>query len=289
MKMNRRMYSAVSVILLAIMVSACEAPRLANSPKSAWFDFQHQRYWTTAAHQAFVGTVGLKGRFKRNYFQLKTQPVWDDVDIAQTAAMAIDAAASRNITLGVDSGSLLSQVGNVSASVSSESSSTNQGSFRIFQLLDLWEVRDQLNGPQNSALRNQLASDADYRIVTVTASVFGHQYNQTLNRSGGLSMTMNKLAKVAPTINVSGGGGRDEKLSYSDGTRVAYQMSRFCWIKDAVMPENVRIYEIVPDMPGNDRCECPAASYFDPLVVSSSSEGDILAMKAKETLAGLCY
>lgn len=248
------MRSALISAVVALTVTGCSG---VLSPNDPYFEFQSERYRTKAAHEAFIGSIGLLRRSGRNHFEIKAQPKWANIEVTQTASIALDAMSTRALEANATSGDVR-QIGNLKLAGKLQTEEQNKGSFSIFKVTNVWQLRDQLNSDENSKILDQLASDPDYRIVLLMATVYDHRYTQKLEGKTGIDWTLTKEEDGAPKLNAEISGGSTISLSYSDGTRYAYHVGRFCWITNE--DGRKEIYDILVDLPGLDAAECPGNS-----------------------------
>ncbi|WP_089727317.1 hypothetical protein [Candidatus Thiosymbion oneisti] len=243
------MKNMLAIIVIGLGTVGCAS---INSPDDPYFMFQHERYRTKAAHAAFIGSIGILRRLGRNHFEIKAQPEWEKIEVTRTADFALDAESVQEIKANAESGKVLEKFGELVVSTDNERKKGNKGKFSIFQITNLWELRDELN--RQPKLLRQLASDGDYRIVLLMAAVYDHNYYKDLEGETGVKWTLTNESGV-PKLSIDAKRKKKVVLNYNDGTRVAYQIGRFCWVKD-----ERKIYEILVDLPGLDFFECPRGS-----------------------------
>ncbi|MEM7284313.1 MAG: hypothetical protein AAF438_22150 [Pseudomonadota bacterium] len=235
----------LALIAVCFLGSGCSiASRIvAGSGNPSGLEFQGINFRVNAAHEAFIGSIGLKRTEGRNRYELKFTPVWDGLILKNTSKFdrSLMRAVERSLQFSGDS---QASAAGVQAALGTTLNAKEVGKFHLFRIVDTKSLVDQLNSDENRDLRRYLRRSADYRIVTSTIVVYSHDSSLKLENTANLRLALTSSEAGSMEIEAKSDSERVETLSMSDGTIYAYEFSRLCWTKkgevsDILLDRNV--------------------------------------------------
>lgn len=198
-------------------------------------EFQGVHFRVNAAHEAFIGSIGLKRVEAKNRYELKFTPKWDQLSVKNTTKFDMSLARVVEESLNVE-GETQPIGGNknveVDARLMMSSDTKSSGKYHLLRIVDTKALVDQLNDDDNRELRKYIMRSSKYRIVTSIIIVYDQSTSKTLEQTANLTLELNTDSIGNASIEAKSDGRTVETLSMSDGTIYAYEFSRICWQKD---------------------------------------------------------
>lgn len=217
--------------ILMIITSGCSTFHSLTARNDS-LEFQGISFRVNAAHEAFIGSIGLKRTESKNRFELKFTPLWDNLALKNTTKFDLSLAQTVEKSLEVK-GETHSGNNNLNAGLSSSSDGSLAGKYHLLRIVDTKALVDQLNESKNNDLREYIFRSSDYRIITSAVIVYDHATSKKLANTSNLKLEMKSDSTGNATIDIKSNGTSVKKLSMSDGTIFAYEFSRICWSKNA--------------------------------------------------------
>ncbi len=232
------------LVLLAIayLVSGCGFVSRIMTPSGEGLEFQGIDFRVNAAHEAFIGSIGLKRSEGRNRYELKFTPIWDDLVLKNTTKFDRSLLKAVERSLGL-SGAGPAETAELKAALGTTLNTKESGKFHLFRIVDTKSLVDQLNNEKNKDLRNYVSRSADYRIITSIIIVYDHDSSSKMEKRANLEFALTSSDTGSMSIKAKSERETVETLSMSDGTIYAYEFSRLCWknnvVTDILLDRNV--------------------------------------------------
>ena len=153
-------------------------------------EFQGAYFRTNAAHEAFIGSIGLKRTELNNRFELKFTPVWDNLVLKNTTKFDLTLARQVNTSLGIE-GNTAAPTGEVGVGTGTSSDAQSVDKYHLLRIADTKSLVEQLNDEKNSALRNYIKRSPKYRIITSVIIVYDHQSSKVLDNTANATKVIN--------------------------------------------------------------------------------------------------
>lgn len=224
--------------------------------------FQHVKYRTVGAHEAIIGSIGLKRKTGKNRYELRFIPKWDNLQIINTTNFD----KTLNIDFKLSLSGLLSTKS--SADAQTENSLNMKGKYYLFRVADSDSLVRQLNNDRNLELRRKLSTDSNYRIITACITVYDQEMTERISKTAGVKFSLNSETNGSQSVDVSSQDNNLIKLLMSNGTIYAYEFSRICWRSEEEGGKQYEIVSIMADravsgIKGSDQHDCPAGQTLD--------------------------
>jgi hypothetical protein len=246
-------------IAMVAMLAGCSSnPTLFASDD--FLTIAGQRWRRTGALNTEILRVGVRrgGPFRRgeNAFDSKAMPMLVNTIKVQEVTRAFgkqtwDAAIDATLDPG----------GSTSVAASGTASGSITGVYHVFRVMDVFELTEKLNLPENRRIVEAMASyGADARIITGVAKVHEQEQRRMIGGSGNVSSPGASIGGTNVSVSLKPSGSFTTVASMSDGTVFAFEYARFCWTRMAAGGAVVVSLEV--DRPGSDS-DCPEGTYDD--------------------------
>jgi hypothetical protein len=266
---SNKFYTIANVLLIVSILVSASGCNWFRSSNVSDLEFQGVKFRTGAAHEAFLGSIGMKRTDGINRYELKFSPAWSDLAVETTTKFdrSLEYAINKSLGLkGSQGAEELDAKMMAEASISSEEKANSKGKFHIFRIVDTRALVEQLNDESNSSLREYLQRSSEYRLVTSIVVAFSYQQSETIQRNAEGGITLNTPSGIAAEASASYIRAGTEELRISDGTIFAYEFSRMCWqrsngkviVADILLDRDVRF---------SDSDDCLKDTENDPTVL----------------------
>lgn len=197
--------------------------------------------------------VGLK---RERVFEPKFLPqLRRDIPAKLVTEAYVSESFSRDLGGGVKA-----KVGVAKADVglSQQQTAKTSGSYKVFEVLDIEDLVDELNATDNQPRIERLQMYDEASIVTGVAVAFDREAELKLQKSGKVSLTLLRTTPLEPEIGIKGEQVSGSTVKLSDGTVFAYKLSRLCWRQSG---DRIVVGAMETDIPGKEDASCPASTY----------------------------
>jgi len=202
-------------------------------------EFQGVNFRSNAAHESYIGSIGLKRTRGSNRFELKFMPEWEDLVISNTTNFDRKLVEQLKNSLKLE-GNLVGDSASGNAGFGNTTDKETEGKYHIFRIVDTKALVDQLNEDKNAELLTYLARSENYRIITSVIVVYSHSSTGKINTDANLDFALKTSTKGSLKIEAKIENEVVDSLSLSDGTIYAYEFSRLCW-------KDKEVYDILLD------------------------------------------
>ncbi len=251
-------FTAYSALMIFIVIfQGCSGISNLISQTNSYFIFQNVRFRIGAAHEAFIGSIGLMRTEGKNRYELKFTPRWDNLALKNTVKFDNDLRQAINQQLGikVEPKRIKGVDSNAGISAKLLAEDSIKGKFHILRIVDTKALVDELNSLEDQEILKYIARNKDYRIVTSIIVVYDHKASQEMDSALNLNLKLKSDQLGNAYIDATSGRKNVATLSMSDGSIYAYEYSRFCWEKDS----DFKVADILLDRPTafGDASACP--------------------------------
>lgn len=245
------------------------------------FEFQGEEYRTPAAHEALIGSIGVKRKEGKGRYELKFMPAWENLEIANTTNFAENYVKNLDEELGLSVGiEKIKKVADAKVAIDAKEASqlNRKGEYHLWLIADRREAVRQLN--QQEDVLQYIARDPRYRLVVSTLKVYGHDEDIAITKSNNLNIELDAASKGNASLKIGKSEGEKKEISLSEGTRYAYNYARFCW--EVLSDNKVKLYDIMVDREagsffglGSDKYSCPEGTHYSVAEAIRKSENKV--------------
>jgi hypothetical protein len=148
----------------------------------------------------------------------------------------------------------------VGSTISKDTNGELHGTYKLYQVVDMFDLADALNCDINRPHLDRLAKfGTAVRVVTANAIVFDNQISMNQSTSADVKLsTANGSTNFGASLTIKDSS--TSKTTFSDGTVFAYQFSRICWRKSG---GRLLVGELAEDTLGPD-LPCPSGTSDNP-------------------------
>lgn len=251
--MTRRILRLLPV---CILLSGCAHQRTSEntvSENSRYLIIAGEPYRKIGSTSTDMLRVGLK---RDRVFEPKFLPqLRRDIPAKLVTEAYVSESSLRDLGGGVKA-----KVGVAKADVglSQRQTAETSGNYKVFTVLDIDDLIDELNAPDNQRRMERLQMYDRASIVTGVAVAFDREAERELQRSGKVNITLLQGTPLDPEIGIKGEQVSSSTVKLSDGTVFAYKLSRLCWRQSG---DRIVVGAIETDIPGKDDGSCPPSTF----------------------------